>query len=102
MRPAITSEGLADLGKMSPNKLGARTKDGKMVYTFADPGNCHCFYVGGPNEYSEYQRLKVKKEIASRRRGGIHGLVPVGTVVVVERRGIRFRPDDRGHCPREV
>ena len=64
MRPANTSEGLADLSKMSPNKLGARTKDGKIVYTFADPDKCHCLYVGGPNEYSEYQRLKVKKEIA--------------------------------------
>jgi hypothetical protein len=64
IRPADASERLADLSTTSPNKLVARTTDGKVVYTFADPNNCHCLYVGGPNEYSEYQRLKVKKEIA--------------------------------------
>lgn len=64
MRPADTSERLAELSTMPSNKLVAQTKDGKVVYTFADPNNCHCLYVGGPKEYSEYQRLKVEKEIA--------------------------------------
>ena len=64
MRPADSSERRADLSTLPPNKLVAQTKDGKVVYTFADPDNCHCLYVGGPSEYSAYQRLKVQKEIA--------------------------------------
>jgi hypothetical protein len=33
------------------------------VYTYADPENCHCLYVGGPKEFSQYQRLLVEREV---------------------------------------
>jgi hypothetical protein len=65
MRPANSPEQLRDLTTMPPRKLVSRTKDGTTVYTFADPDNCHCLYVGGPTEYSAYQRLQVQKEIAA-------------------------------------
>jgi len=64
MRPADTPERLAHLSTMPPYKVVSRTKDGNVVYTFADPENCHCLYVGGPKEYSTYQRLSVNREIA--------------------------------------
>ena len=47
---------------MPPYRIVSQTKDGKFVYTFADPENCHCLYVGGPNEYSEYQRQHLTVE----------------------------------------
>ena len=63
-RPADTPERLTDLNSMPRQKLVVRSKDGNVVYTYADPDKCHCFYVGGPKEYSTYERLRVEKEIA--------------------------------------
>jgi hypothetical protein len=31
----------------------------------ADPDACKCLYVGGSKEYSEYQRLRVQRQIAA-------------------------------------
>jgi hypothetical protein len=66
-RPADTSEKLASLRTMPPRQLVSQSKDGKFVYSYADPDDCQCLYVGGPKEYSAYQRLAVKKEIAQDR-----------------------------------
>jgi hypothetical protein len=52
-RPADTSE----LRSVPPYRITSRTQGGKAVYTYADPDNCRCVYVGGENEYSEYERL---------------------------------------------
>jgi hypothetical protein len=67
-KPAETAEKLANLKTMPPRKLVARPKNGKFVYTYADPDYCHCLYVGGPAEYSAYQRLAVEKEIAEEQQ----------------------------------
>ena len=64
MRPAESPERVRDLAAMPPLKVVSRSQDGNVVYTFADPENCHCLYVGGPKEYSAYERLVVEKEIA--------------------------------------
>jgi hypothetical protein len=63
-KPADTPEKLANLRTMPPRKLVSQAKDGKFVYSYADADYCHCLYVGGPTEYSAYQRLAVQKEIA--------------------------------------
>src|SRR5712691_1336775 len=65
MRPADTAERQQRLAAMPPYRLVSRTKDGKVVYTYADPGTCKCLYVGGSKEYSEYQRLRVQHQIAT-------------------------------------
>src|SRR5256712_14092951 len=65
MRPADTAERQQRLAALPPYRLESRTKDGKVVYTYADPGGCHCLYVGGSKEYSEYQRLRVQRQIAA-------------------------------------
>src|SRR5678816_263179 len=64
MQPADTPERLADLRSMPPRKLLAHSEDAKIVYAYADPDWCHCFYVGGPEEYSVYERLTLSKVIA--------------------------------------
>ena len=65
MRPADTAERQQRLAALPPYRLESRTKDGKVVYTYADPGGCQCLYVGGSKEYSEYQRLRVERQIAA-------------------------------------
>jgi hypothetical protein len=63
-KPAETPEKLADLRAMPLRELVSRSKDGTFVYTYADPDYCQCLYVGGPKEYSRYQHLAVKRQIA--------------------------------------
>src|SRR2546423_5921801 len=64
MRPADTAERQQRLAARPPYRLESHAKDGKAVYTYADPGTCKCLYVGGSKEYSEYQRLKLERQIA--------------------------------------
>jgi hypothetical protein len=67
-KPADTPEKLTNLRTMPARKLVSQAKDGKFVYSYADPDYCQCLYVGGPTEYSAYQRLAVQKEIAQEQR----------------------------------
>jgi hypothetical protein len=64
MRPADTPERQEDLRSMPPHQIVSRTEGGNIVYIYADPDNCHCLYVGGNKEYSEYERLRVQREFA--------------------------------------
>ena len=66
MRPADTPERQEDLRSVPPHRIVTRTKDGNVVYTYADPDNCHCVFVGGDKDYSEYERLRVTNEAARR------------------------------------
>jgi len=50
-----------------PYRLVRRDQDGAVQYTYADPDTCGCVYVGGPEEYSEYQRLATERQIARER-----------------------------------
>ena len=55
---------------MPPLKLVERSKDGRVVYTYADPYNCLCLYVGGPEEYAAYQRLQ-QEMVQAQREGSM-------------------------------
>lgn len=67
-RPADTEEKLTNLKAMPALKLVSHSKDGHIVYTYADPYSCRCLYVGGPQNYQEYQRLAVERQIARDKR----------------------------------
>ena len=67
-KPAETPEKLTNLRTMPARQLVSQAKDGNSVYSYADPDYCQCLYVGGPTEYSAYQRLAMEKEIAQERR----------------------------------
>jgi len=72
MRPADTAERQQRLAARPPFRLESHTKDGTVVYTYADPDGCNCLYVGGPKEYSEYQRLRLHRHIAADEAWGAH------------------------------
>ena len=73
MVPADTPERQKDLRSRPPHRIVSRTKDGNVVYVYADPDNCHCVYVGGNKEYSEYERLRVERDITLRTAGRAGG-----------------------------
>jgi hypothetical protein len=64
MRPADTPERQEDLRSIPPHRIVSRTRDGHVVYMYADPDGCRCVYVGGDKEYSEYERLRVRTRVA--------------------------------------
>jgi hypothetical protein len=66
VRPADTPEKLAHLKAMQPLKVSMRTKDGRVIYSYADPYSCICVYVGGPEEYAQYQRL-LRQQVVEER-----------------------------------
>src|SRR5262249_1792224 len=63
-KPANTSERAQQLQAMPPLKLVSESKDGKLVYRYADPYNCNCLYVGDEHAYAEYKRLALQKQLA--------------------------------------
>jgi len=72
MRPADTAERQQRLAARPPYRLESHARDGKVVYTYADPDGCKCLYVGGPKEYSEYQHLRLLRQIAADEAWGAH------------------------------
>ena len=62
-RPADSADQARNLASMPPFKLVVRGMGGDVAYTYADPVNCRCLYIGGPKEYVKYQRLATERDI---------------------------------------
>jgi hypothetical protein len=74
MRLADMPELQEDLRSIPPYRIVSRTKDRNVVYMYTKiPDNCHCVYVGGNKEYSEYERRRVEREITQRTAGRAGG-----------------------------
>jgi hypothetical protein len=52
---ATTPEKRAILGRLPPDKLVTRKKDGRLYYVYADAARCNCAYVGTPEAFARYQ-----------------------------------------------
>lgn len=63
-KPADTPAKLAQLKALPALKMEVRSQDGQLGYSYADPYNCKCLYVGGPQQYQEYRKLALKQQIA--------------------------------------
>jgi hypothetical protein len=55
MHLADTAEKQQHLDAMPSYRLLSGTRGGAVENTYADPKNCTCVYVGGPQEYAQYQ-----------------------------------------------
>jgi len=66
-RPADTPERAQQLRTMPALKIVAASKDGHVVYRYADPYSCECLYVGDDRAYHEYKRLALEKELSDER-----------------------------------
>ena len=64
MIPANTPARREQLKTLPPLKMLPRTTNGKVFYVFADPDLCKCMYVGDAKQYQEFQKLKLKQQIA--------------------------------------
>jgi len=66
-KPADTPERARKLQEMPPLKMISQTKDGRMVYRYADPYSCSCLYVGDQKAYGQYVSLARQNKIAEER-----------------------------------
>ena len=64
MRPADTPEKLAHLREMPVRSIVTRSRNGQLVFTYADPDFCKCLWVGNARQYNEYQRRPQQREVA--------------------------------------
>ena len=62
--PPDTPERAQQLRAMPPLKIVSQSKDGTVLYRFADPYSRDCLYVGDQQAYTEYKRLALQKQIA--------------------------------------
>ncbi len=67
MELADTAERRQQLAAMRPYRLTSRARGDGIEYTYADPRDCQCVYVGGPKAYAEYQRLTRERQLAEEQ-----------------------------------
>jgi hypothetical protein len=64
MKQVLTPEQLANIQKMPQRKLIPHTKDGRVLYVYADAEACRCVYVGTEKNYQDYQKMVYQTELA--------------------------------------
>jgi len=64
MKLADTPAKLARLQALTPHKLVPHQRDGKVYFVFADPDVCKCLFAGTEQNYLEFQRLGLQKQLA--------------------------------------
>jgi hypothetical protein len=62
-RTPSTPKQQALYSQLAPYKLERRTKNGKVLYTYADKQK-GIVYIGGETEYQQYKRLALQQSIA--------------------------------------
>jgi hypothetical protein len=66
-KPADTPERAQQLRTMPALKIVSQSKDGHVVYRYADPYSCDCLYVGDEDAYREYKRLALQQQLADEQ-----------------------------------
>ena len=65
-RVATTPEGQAKLNALQPLKMVRGIRNGEVIYVYPDPYNCKCAYVGGEQQYAEYKRLVMQRQVGEQ------------------------------------
>ena len=67
MKLADTPERMARLQTLTPRKLVPHQRDGKLYFVYADADVCKCLYAGTEQNYQEYRRLGLQKQLADEQ-----------------------------------
>ena|ERR1039457_6446759 len=59
VRPAITPELQTMLNLLPAYRVVPRIHGGKVRFVYADPNVCDCLYVGSPQAYDLYQKIRL-------------------------------------------
>src|SRR4029077_19947860 len=66
-KPADTLERAQQLDAIPALKIVSQSKDGHVIYRYADPYSCECLYVGDEDAYGRYKRLALQKQLTEER-----------------------------------
>jgi hypothetical protein len=55
------------LKQLPPHKFSRQTRDGHVVYIYADPTSCACLYVGAPSAYATYKATMRDRKLADEQ-----------------------------------
>jgi hypothetical protein len=66
MVPADSQQKLAHLNSLPPGKITSVNRDGTLYYTYPDAKN-NMLYVGQQEQYQEYQKLRLQKQMADEQ-----------------------------------
>jgi len=64
---ADSPERAQQLRAMPALKIVSQSKDGHIVYGYADPYTCDCLYVGDQQAYAKYRSIALQKQRADER-----------------------------------
>jgi hypothetical protein len=67
-RPADTPQLVASLHGLPPHKFLQLTRNGKLLWVYADPTICGCLYVGNEAAYDTYRHEVFEKNIADEQQ----------------------------------
>ena len=67
MKQAQTPEQLANVQGLPQRRLIPHTKDGYVLYVYADAATCQCVYVGTENNYQQYQKMVFEQNLADEQ-----------------------------------
>lgn len=68
MKLANTPEKMAHLNRLGQRRLVPMELDGSTVFIYADGVSCKCVFVGSQENYQEYQRLSIQKNVVDEQR----------------------------------
>ncbi|HET6306527.1 MAG TPA: hypothetical protein VFG12_05040 [Rhodopila sp.] len=66
--PANTVPRQTALASLPPHKFVHQMRNGKLLYTYADPTICDCLYVGDQTAYDRYRQEVFQKNIANEQQ----------------------------------
>ena len=63
MKAADTPEKRARLQTLTPRQILSRPRGGEPRYVYVDPTGCQCLYAGNEQQYQEFRRLRLQRQI---------------------------------------
>jgi hypothetical protein len=67
MKPADTPKRQESLAQFPVRKIATRTRNGQVVYFYADPDFCKCVYFGNQQQYARYRQLAIQQKVAQEQ-----------------------------------
>jgi len=66
--PVTTNEQRMELQTLPPNRVVQKTRNGKVIFLYADPYACGCLYVGDQSAWDSYKRNQLQQNFLGQER----------------------------------
>jgi hypothetical protein len=66
--PANTAQRQTALAALPPHKFVRQVRNGRVIYTYADPTICDCLYVGDQAAYGRYRQNVFQQNLANEQQ----------------------------------